>query len=600
MQAETHLGDYTVICQLGQGLWSRDVLAEHRFIKKRFILKILLDELVASEKFMSVFHEVIVKLATVNHPSLLSVENVSQHDGKYFVVTQERDSANLSLYQYMQERKQLSESEVLHLVGQLADVLDYTHNIGLVHGSLNLHTVFVDFSDGSPCIFLPEIGFSALLQQKLIDGLEPESQQHRWQEIILSKSPEGGIGVLEDTFAFGTLVYFLLFGYLPQGIFPMPAQVYPDYVYDWDKLLTSCLRYHADQRIKHLTGALRKKSVGEQLMQARSQCEEPLRRIIPEDEVSQLPHTLIRSAECGGEPSFVLVPARSIDEAMNTSIDSSEEESEGYSPALQSLLTREPVVSRYVEEVKESWEPQPLLTEMVFVEGGSFLRGSKDCQRDEYPVHAVTLQGFFIDIHPVTNEQFLRYLEFIGSEQDAHCNELIRLKDSRIQRRSGKLTIEPGYAKHPVVGVTWYGASAYASWIDKRLPTEAEWEIAACAGNARLLYPCGEAIEKSQANFFSSDTTVVMSYSANPLGLYDMAGNVYEWCHDWYGYDFYETSALEPESPKGPSQGVYRVLRGGCWKSLKEDLRCAHRHRNNPGAVNRTYGFRCAKSWSSG
>lgn len=110
-----------------------------------------------------------------------------------------------------------------------------------------------------------------------------------------------------------------------------------------------------------------------------------------------------------------------------------------------------------------------------------------------------------------------------------------------------------------------------------------------------MRYPSGDEMDKSKANFFSSDTTPVMSYPSNVLGLYDMAGNIYEWCQDWYGYDFYESSALEPDSPIGPPQGVYRVLRGGCWKSLKEDLRCAHRHRNNPGAINSTYGFRCAK-----
>ncbi len=72
------------------------------------------------------------------------------------------------------------------------------------------------------------------------------------------------------------------------------------------------------------------------------------------------------------------------------------------------------------------------------------------------------------------------------------------------------------------------------------------------------------------------------------------SGNVYELCQDWYGYNYYEASAQEPQNPTGPIQGVYRVLRGGCWKSLKEDMRCSHRHRNNPGTVNGTCGFRCA------
>ncbi len=210
------------------------------------------------------------------------------------------------------------------------------------------------------------------------------------------------------------------------------------------------------------------------------------------------------------------------------------------------------------------------------------------------PRHHITLASFAIDIHPVTNEQFVRFLEVMGGEKDSNHNDIVRLRDSRIKRSGGKLSIESGYTKHPVVGVTWYGAIAYAKWVGKRLPTEAEWEIASRGGRENVLYPTGDDIEKTQANFFSSDTTAVMSYVANEFGLYDMAGNVYEWCHDWYGYNYYEMSIQEPENPLGPLQGVYRVLRGGCWKSLKEDLRCSRRHRNNPGTVNGTYGFRCA------
>jgi len=168
------------------------------------------------------------------------------------------------------------------------------------------------------------------------------------------------------------------------------------------------------------------------------------------------------------------------------------------------------------------------------------------------------------------------------------------LRESRIKRSGGKLSIESGYAKHPVVGITWYGAIAYAKWIGKRLPTEAEWEIASYGGKEDFLYPTGQDVDRTQANFFSSDTTAMLSYSPNEYGLYDMAGNVYEWCQDWYDYQYYDLSIQEPNHPQGPPQGVYRVLRGGCWKSLKEDLRCSHRHRNNPGTMNGTYGFRCA------
>ena len=231
---------------------------------------------------------------------------------------------------------------------------------------------------------------------------------------------------------------------------------------------------------------------------------------------------------------------------------------------------------------------------MVIIRGGAFYRGSPSGGRDEIPRHLVNLTSFAIDAHPVTNEQFVRFLEAMGGEKDHNNNDIIRLRDSRIKRFGGKLTIESGYARHPVVGVAWYGAVAYAKWVGKRLPTEAEWEVAASSASDDNIYPTGKPIERSQANFFSSDTTAVMSYPPNAFNLYDMAGNVYEWCQDWYDYHYYDISVQEPNNPKGPVQGVYRVLRGGCWKSLKEDMRSSHRHRNNPGTMNGTYGFRCA------
>lgn len=266
---------------------------------------------------------------------------------------------------------------------------------------------------------------------------------------------------------------------------------------------------------------------------------------------------------------------------------SAEEASEQSSGAVGTFrsMTREPVADNKVE---------PILCDMVQIKGGKYSRGSNDGSRDEMPVHEIEIEDFALDVHPVTNEQFLRFLQHFGSEKDSSNNDMIRLKESRIKRSAGKLIVEAGYAKHPIVGVTWYGATAYCRWVGKRLPTEAEWEVAACGGDPSAIYPCGEKIEKQQANFFNSDTTAVKSYPPNGLGLFDMAGNVYEWCADWYAYNTYEVSSSEPYAPKGPLQGVYRVLRGGCWKSLKEDLRCAHRHRNNPGAINRTYGFRCA------
>ncbi|WP_066483443.1 SUMF1/EgtB/PvdO family nonheme iron enzyme [Candidatus Chlamydia sanziniae] len=607
------LGDYKILYCLGQTSWSQDFLAEHRFIKKRYGIKLLLPELAISEAFMKAFHDVVIKLARLKHRGVAVIENVSQISKQCFLVMQEHSVAAIPLTQYLASLSQpLTELEIVALVHQLAELLDYVHNAGVFQGAWDLNTVHIQILDNVPEVLLPELGFSSLVQERALQELligESEQKQVKLRERILFQVLEQPSEErTQDVYAFGMIVYYLLFGFLPQGVFPMPSIAFPSYVYDWDRLLCSCLSYSLEERARVLSPLIRKKLRGDQFLSVISTCTQGSLREVVEDVCPVVSHPdvmrgegayqVIQQEEATEHLEFVLVEACSIDEAMDTSVSAKLEceKEEDYSHALQSLLVREPVVSRYIELEKEKPKPLPLFTEMVLIEGGEFSRGSSEGQRDELPVHKIILNSFFLDIYPVTNEQFIRYLNCCDGEQDRYYNELIRLKDSRIQRRSGKLVIEPGYAKHPVVGVTWYGATGYADWVEKRLPTEAEWEIAACGGAAQLRYPCGKEVEKSQANFFTSDTTAVMSYPCNSYGLYDMAGNVYEWCQDWYGYDFYEISAQEPESPQGPAQGVYRVLRGGCWKSLKDDLRCAHRHRNNPGAVNSTYGFRCARN----
>jgi formylglycine-generating enzyme required for sulfatase activity len=253
-------------------------------------------------------------------------------------------------------------------------------------------------------------------------------------------------------------------------------------------------------------------------------------------------------------------------------------------------------VSTYRPRPLSHTHVEPIPIDMVVIPEGRYSRGSKYGPRDEMPHHEVHLSSFAIDIHPVTNEQFVRFLEAMGDIRSEKNNDFIRLKDSRVSRSQISFLIESGYAKHPVVGVTWYGAKAYADWLGKRLPTEAQWEAAAGGainGAVGTLYPTGEQIDKKSANFFNNDTTAVMSYPPSINGLYDMAGNVYEWCQDWYDFHAYDLADQEPKDPVGPRQGVYRVLRGGCWKSLENDLRTAHRHRNNPGSCEATYGFRC-------
>ena len=613
------LGDYTIVKQIGQGSLGTVFLAEHRFMKKQFVLKVLPDELSTDRLFLQRFEEDLVHLAALEHPHLVKIHNISFAQGQYFlvndvVVDELGETTNLAQYMIARE-KHLDESELHRMLTQIADALDYAHGkkVGgktLAHRGLKLNNILVGSQKNDIELFISDFGLSRIVgtgavltrTYKMVAealgvplaGTGTVSGQDRYpsgsvehQKLIplhasflqnyLFLAPEQKrLDLLKlvdgkaDVYAFGILAYYLLMGEFPEGYFEMPSTKFPELTADWDALIEACLQPDPADRPDSLRSLLDRIQHGPAVHHP----------ISP-------PQVKLQDASQPIESSDSFTGPRPI--IHSTKLERPETD---HDPAAKLLV--DPTVKQYVPERNDNQNIQPLLTEMKVIIGGTFWRGSNDGNRDEMPHHQITLSSFAIDIHPVTNEQFVRFLEVMGGEKDSNHHDIIRMRDSRIKRSGGRLSIESGYSKHPVVGVTWYGAIAYAKWIGKRLPTEAEWEIAAYGSKEGSLFPTGEDIEKNQANFFSSDTTAVMSYAPTGEGLYDMAGNVYEWCYDWYGYNYYEISVQEPENPMGPLQGVYRVLRGGCWKSLKEDLRCSRRHRNNPGTVNGTYGFRCA------
>lgn len=639
------LGDYKILKKIGEGTLGSLYLAEHRFIKKQYMLKVLPPELCQDAGFMQRFEEEVIRLASLDHPHIVKTHNVSFSNGVYFLTTDcisDSLGETCNLAQYMAGRKQRLEEELLlNMIQQIADALDYAHLKGqVVHRALKLNNILLDKTQRGLHVYISDFGLSKILTpgktilrtfkavaEAVADLPQDEHKEEKYtsapikaehastlSQVFLQAyaflAPEQKkfehVGVTADTYAFGVLIYYLISGRFPEGNYELPSKIAPEYVYDWDHLVSLCLQQDALKRPTQLIPLLQKKREAKtfdsvsQPRQVQDEKKEPsvaieqLKKTLSQVVLQPREELVEALAYAAPSPSIVRVETRDVVEATALPMTPASKEEKRYSDSLNAMMNRDPVVTHYNPEKRETRVIEPIYTEMSIIEGGRFLRGCKEGSRDEQPCHKIFLDSFAIDIHPVTNEQFVRFLEFTGGEKDQNYHDLIRLKDSRINRIGGKLSIESGYSKHPVVGVTWYGAGAYARWIGKRLPTEAEWEIAARGGLENYLYPTGDSIEKSQANFFSSDTTSVMSYAPNKFGLYDMSGNVYEWCEDWYGYNYYETSAQEPNNPKGPPQGVYRVLRGGCWKSLKEDMRCAHRHRNNPGTVNSTYGFRCA------
>jgi formylglycine-generating enzyme required for sulfatase activity len=236
---------------------------------------------------------------------------------------------------------------------------------------------------------------------------------------------------------------------------------------------------------------------------------------------------------------------------------------------------------------------------MALVPAGPFEMGRDDGPTDEQPIHTVTLDAFYIDLYEVTNAQYAHCVEAGVCDPTTDTTAFESSYSRRIYFGN------PEYQDYPVIYADWYEAQAYCAWRGGHLPTEAEWEKAAQGGLKGKLYPWGNEAPICQsgapngakfdddAGCNSTDTERVGSYGPNGFGLYDMAGNLWEWVADWYDVDYYANSPAA--NPTGPEDGSFPVLRGGSWQSNAEHLRVTGRRFNDPksGALN--IGFRCAR-----
>lgn len=255
-----------------------------------------------------------------------------------------------------------------------------------------------------------------------------------------------------------------------------------------------------------------------------------------------------------------------------------------------------------IDEPTRVGAPAPVGT--LLIPAGEFLMGSYEGSEFEKPVHRVYLDAYYLDKTPVTNAQFAAFVNATGyqttAEREAGCTDT----NTTTEIQTWRSCATPERQDHPVVFVSWDDASAYAEWAGKRLPTEAEWERAARGSYEGKLFPWGdERVGDAHAHWNQTQqpgdlippTAPVASFPPNQYGLYDMAGNVWEWCADWYANDYYLNSPVD--NPQGPSQGQFRVRRGASWNVREEfRLRCANRGAMPPNKFWPNMGFRCAAS----
>lgn len=241
---------------------------------------------------------------------------------------------------------------------------------------------------------------------------------------------------------------------------------------------------------------------------------------------------------------------------------------------------------------------------LVFVKGGTFKMGSIVGEKDEQPVHRVKISDFFIGKYEVTNSEFVELLNEKGNQYNDHAL-WIKLEGKwrdlkcRIYEKDSVFYVEKGYENYPVNFVNWYGADAYCKWRGGRLPTEAEWEYVAKDlgkhGRASRKPSDGPIDDFAWSSVNSNNNThKIGTKKPNALGIYDMQGNLYEWCDDWYDVNYYAKS--KRKNPVNKIKSDYKVMRGGSWANDATMLRTTNRNAIKPKINKINIGFRIAYS----
>jgi formylglycine-generating enzyme required for sulfatase activity len=280
------------------------------------------------------------------------------------------------------------------------------------------------------------------------------------------------------------------------------------------------------------------------------------------------------------------------------------------------------------------------MVDMMYVTGGEFLMGTDSEEGfpadGEGPVRKVQVKPFYMDKYAVTNEQFTEFVDATNYKTEAEIfgwsfvfysflsDETNKSVKQTVAGTPWWTVVEGAYWRtpegidssianrmnHPVVHISWNDALAYCKWAKKRLPTEAEWEYAARGGLEQKIYPWGDELTpegEHQCNIWQGSfpnhnsaedgyagTAPVNTFKPNKFGLYNMAGNVWEWCSDWFSTSVEEKGGAD--NPQGPLTGKARVMRGGsylCHKSYCNRYRVAARSFNTADSSTGNIGFRC-------
>jgi serine/threonine protein kinase len=628
---------YTVTAQLGRGAMGTVYRAQDAQAGLEVALKVLAADLTFDPEMIERFRREGQALKQLRHPNIVSLVDTFQHEGRQVIVMEYVPGG--SLFQLVRQGP-LAVERARRMALELCDALTRAHHLNIIHRDLKPENILIA-EDGTPK--LTDFGVARLVGEgSRLTGTGTQVGTPFYM------SPEAWQGqhldAQADIWSLGIVLYEMLAGQVPFGGETMVAVMNrvlnaplpdlkllrPDVPPAMVKIIRKMLTRDKAKRYQ----TMRQVAVDlEQAAGSTSAAPSTLMATPAPTELKPAPPTVkVASAgaapRAGGIPKWVwgvavvglliivsvaaiglgglsgvlrathpqstsAPPTDTASPPAQTPKPNTHTQSASAPPAGTSSGSRPPAASAPGEKWTSPGDGMLLL----FVPAGEFVMGSTEADKmaggDEKPAHMVYLDAFWIDRTEVTNAMYAQCV------QARKCSDP---PDKRSATRS-RYYDNPQYANYPVIYVSWSDANTYCRWAGRRLPTEAEWEMAARGFSTRpaeaRIYPWGnQSPDRILLNFNRNvqDSTAVGSYAgdASPYGALDMAGNVAEWVADWYSATYYAGSPAR--NPTGPGSGQYRVLRGGTWDSTAGSVRVAYRSRLLPEDRYMQDGFRCAAS----
>jgi formylglycine-generating enzyme required for sulfatase activity/predicted Ser/Thr protein kinase len=557
--------------------------------------------------------------ARIIHPNVVKVMGLEEYDNHFFIVMEYIEGKNLEQLLADSKERKLKETGIIDIMQQMARGLLETHKNNVIHRDIKPANIMVT-PGGQVKILDFGISYQVTLSMTQLVG------EHQWIGTWPYMAPEqlttryGRENNQVDIWGFGVTMYQLLSGELPfrdkdqiKNIDEKPFKL--EGVSDQIRnIVMKCLEKDREKRwtdMEEVLAALKSISTGTQ-KPAKKKRVESVDNKPPPGPVTKKKEIQRSRSEDYREALADLPPTAKGKQktAMKKRIEPGDNKPQPKPPTNKKKIPRDKNEDfPQVKGAKKVYKNEKGFTEadygdgiiMVYIPPGQFKMGSNDYNKEK-PTHTVYLDGYWIGKYEVTFTQFKIFVNDTGYVTEAESSGL---KERIVSwQKKGRNWKNPGFEQednHPVVWLSWNDVNKYCKWLSKkkgltfRLPTEAQWEKAA-RGTGSRKYPWGNKEPgKTMANFLSyvGKTALVGSYpkGASPYGLLDMAGNVREWCRDWYGKRYYKSSP--DKNPTGPKNGTYRVMRGGSWFDYRaRDLRCANRFSNESYYRSNDLGFR--------